>query len=201
MIVDWGQTSLIEGSQQAKSNKETDKYGSDNSFGIQISSGRESREVSSLLFSCFSSGWKPGFSVAVENLLNGLSPRVPLSLVESCGVPLSPAESCWPSSHEALNNSYCCSDSTKYTHVPLSSSVRLLSNWGLTIPSSRIDSPIKLLFLLVCDSFECLLFKKNPTYKLTKVIGSIQQRPGSLSFESWLLLLNVQNSRVHNLTT
>lgn len=150
MIIDWGQTSLIEGSQRAKSNKETDKYGSDNSFGIQISSGRESREVSSLLFSCFSSGWKPGFSVAVENLLDGLSPRVPLS----------PAESCWPSSHEALNNSYCCSDSTKYTHVPLSSSVRLLSNWGLTIPSSRINSPIKLLFLLVCDSFECLLFKK-----------------------------------------
>lgn len=130
MIVDWGQTSLIEGSQQAKSNKETDKYGS-----------------------------------------------------------------------EALNNSYCCSDSTKYTHIPLSSSVRLLSNWGLTIPSPRINSPIKLLFLLVCDSFECLLFKKKPTYKLTKVIGSIQQRPGSLSFESWLLLLNVQNSRVHNLTT
>lgn len=89
------------------------------------------------------------------------------SPVESRWVPLSPAESCWPSSHEALNNSYCCTDPTKHTHVPLSSSVRLLNNWGLTIPSSRINSPIKLLFWLVSDSFECLFIKKPhiQTYK------------------------------------
>lgn len=182
MIVDWGWTSLIEGSQQAKSNKQTDKYGSDNSFGIQISSGRESRKVSSLLFSCFSSGRKPEFSVAVENLLNGLSPRVPLSPVESRWVPLSPAGPV----HMRPWIIHIVAQIPQNTHTshPLSSSVRLLNDWGLTIPSSMINSPIKLLFLLVYDSFECLLIKEPhiQTYK-----SDWFHSAATREFEFWVL--------------